>query len=63
MVMSESRKEANHFNALKLERNCNIHKENFNNNGFKIYHKNILRLLNKTSDIYAHLHPEYPQIL
>jgi hypothetical protein len=57
MVTSESRKEANQFNALKK---CNIHKENFNNNGFKIYHQNIngLLLVSKTSEIYAHLHTD-----
>jgi hypothetical protein len=64
MLTSESRNEENHSNALKLKReHCNIHKEVFNNNVFKIYHQNICGLLNKTSEIYAHLHPEFPQIL
>jgi exonuclease III len=64
MVMSESRKEANYSSALKANKNNgNIHKGNSNNNGFKIYHQNIRGLLNKTSEIYAHLYPEFPQIL
>jgi exonuclease III len=64
MVKSESRKEPNHSSPSKANKNnCNIHKENLNNNGFKIYHQNIRGLLNKTSEIYAHLHLELPQIL
>jgi hypothetical protein len=40
-----------------------LHKNLFKSNGFKIYHQNICGISNKTSEIYAHLHPDYPQIL
>jgi hypothetical protein len=62
--MPESREEEHHFNVSKSkEKHCNILKEISKNNGFKIYHQNICGLLNKTSEIYAHLHPDFLQIL
>jgi hypothetical protein len=33
------------------------------NNCFIIYHQNICGLINKTNEIYAQLHPDFPEIL
>jgi hypothetical protein len=42
MVMPESKGQENHFNASKMGGHCNTYNETSNNNGFEIYHQNIV---------------------
>jgi hypothetical protein len=63
MVIPASSSEDNHFNALNPKNNYyNIH-NNLKWNGFTIYHQNICGLINKANESYAHLHPNFLQIL